>query len=108
MMEYAPEPVLPDESHADMFMPVKGASPVAFRIVQVYDSEIFNTDLVMKLLKSLLDPRFRPQLISRRKRMACVQTDTDSINFFKPVHNSPDMLEAATHAVLLTGRIFKQ
>ena len=49
MAKKVPEPVFTDKSHPDVFVPVKPASPVTFRIIQVDDFEISDTNVVFEL-----------------------------------------------------------
>ena len=109
MVKEVTEPVFTDKSQTDMFVPVKPASPVAFRIIQMYDFEIADIDLIIELCKGVCDSHFRAQLISRSKRVTCVKTYSWYGGDFqsRPVI-APDMLETAADTVLLSGRVLKE
>jgi hypothetical protein len=76
MVKEVPEPILTDKTHADMFVPVKPASPFAFRVIQMDDSEIFRTNLLIELRKCVCDTGFSPKFISCGKCMTGIKTDT--------------------------------
>jgi hypothetical protein len=108
MVKKIPEPVFTDESHTDMFVPVKAAPPVAFRIIQMDDFEISDANMVIELCKCICDPRFRAQLISSSKRVTGIKTDTSTAVIFNPVQDSPYVLKTAADTVLLSRRILKK
>jgi hypothetical protein len=108
MVKKVPEPVFTDESHANVFVAVKSASTVAFRIIQMDDFEISDANLIIELCKCICDARFRSQLISRSKRVTGVKTDTGTAVIFNPVQDSPYVLKTAADTVLLSCRVLKK
>jgi hypothetical protein len=49
MVKKVPETVFTDESQADVFVPVKTASPFTFRIIQMDNPEIPDANLLIEL-----------------------------------------------------------
>jgi hypothetical protein len=108
MVKKVPEPVFTDESHTYVFVPVKTAPPVTFRIIQMNDFEVSDANLVIELCKGVCDARFRSQLISRSKRVTGVKTDPGTAVIFNPVEDSPYVLKTAADTVLLSCGVLKK
>jgi len=90
-----------------MFVPVETAATIAFGIVQVDDPKVLQAHMLIELPEGFRNSLLCAELVTRRERMTGVKAYPDSLLRFDPVHDSPYVLETASHAVLLTRGILK-
>ena len=107
MVQDMTKPILSDETHADVFVPVKPAPEIALGIVDMNYLEPTDTQGPVQLCKGSLKTFFGAQLVPGGKRMTGIETDADPVGFFDPVDDRTDVLETAAHTVFLPCSVFK-